>query len=53
MALRGKREIGNETAMMASVRQPFPFTARFNPQNPSDQRKQALAKAQQISTSSH
>jgi peptidyl-prolyl cis-trans isomerase SurA len=52
VTLRGKREIGNEPATMARVRQVFiPFTTRLDPTNPNDQQKKALETARGISTS--
>ena len=49
LTLRGKREAGNEAETLVSLRQAyFPFTQQLNPQAPTDQQKQALAKAQQL-----
>jgi peptidyl-prolyl cis-trans isomerase SurA len=54
VTLHAKREIGNDIETVADVRQAFlPFTSRLDPQNPTDQQKQTLAKAQQISASAH
>ena len=54
VTLHAKREIGNDMETVADVRQAFlPFTSRLDPQNPTDQQKQTLAKAQQISASAH
>jgi peptidyl-prolyl cis-trans isomerase SurA len=52
VTLRGKREIGNEPATMARVRQVFiPFATRLDPANPTDQQKKALETARGISAS--
>jgi peptidyl-prolyl cis-trans isomerase SurA len=52
--LRGKRIIGNDPATMLTVREAFfPFTARLDPQNPTDQQKQTLEHAKQLSGSVH
>ena len=52
VTLRGKREIGNEPATMARVRQVFiPFAAKLDPTNPTDQQKKALETARGISVS--
>ena len=49
MTLRGKRELGNDVDTMVNLRQVFlAFSQPLNPQAPTDQQKQALAKAQQI-----
>ncbi len=50
VALQGKREIGNEVATVVTLRQAFmPFTAPLtDPQNPTVQQSQALAKARSI-----
>ncbi len=54
VTLHAKREIGNDIETVADVRQAFlPFTSRLDPQNPTDQQKQTLAKAQQLSASAH
>ncbi len=50
VTLYAKREIGNDMATVLNLRQAFlPFTSRLDPQNPTDQQKQTLAKAQQLS----
>ena len=49
VTLRGKREVGNDIETLVSLRQAFlPFTQTLNPQTPTDQQKQMLAKAQQL-----
>jgi peptidyl-prolyl cis-trans isomerase SurA len=47
VTLQAKREIGNQLATIATLRQAFfPFTTPLtDPQNPSEQQRQALAKA--------
>jgi peptidyl-prolyl cis-trans isomerase SurA len=50
VTLRGKREIGRDIATMLSLRQAFvPFATPLNPAAPTEQQRQALAKAKQIS----
>lgn len=50
VTLRGKREVGNDMETLVDLRQIFlPFTQDLNPQAPTEQQKQALAKAQQLS----
>jgi peptidyl-prolyl cis-trans isomerase SurA len=48
--LQAKREIGHDMATMVSVRQAFfPFTSPLaDPQNPTEQQRQALAKARSV-----
>jgi peptidyl-prolyl cis-trans isomerase SurA len=48
--LQAKREIGRDMATVATIRQAFfPFTAPLvDPQNPTDQQRQALAKARSV-----
>jgi peptidyl-prolyl cis-trans isomerase SurA len=48
--LQAKREIGHDMATVATMRQAFfPFTAPLvDPQNPTDQQRQALAKARSV-----
>jgi peptidyl-prolyl cis-trans isomerase SurA len=48
--LQGKREIGRDIATVVTLRQAFmPFTTPLaDPQNPTDQQRQALAKAKSI-----
>jgi peptidyl-prolyl cis-trans isomerase SurA len=49
VALNGKREIGNDPATILNVRQAFlPFTSRLDPNNPTQQQQQTLARAQQL-----
>ncbi len=51
VTLHAKREIGNDMATLLNVRQAFlPFTSRLDPANPTDQQRQTLAKAQQLSS---
>ncbi len=51
VTLYGKREIGNDIETVLDVRQAFlPFTVNLDPQHPTDQQKQVLAKAQQLSS---
>jgi len=52
VSLRGKREIGRETAMVLHVRQAFfPFTSRLDPAKPTEQQKQMLEQSQKLSSS--
>ena len=52
--MRGKRVIGNENATVLALRQVFlPFTSPLNPQNPTDQQKQALEKARGYGSTIH
>jgi peptidyl-prolyl cis-trans isomerase SurA len=53
VALQAKREIGNELATIATLRQAFfPFTTPLtDPQNPTEQQRQALAKARSTASS--
>ena len=52
VALRGKREIGRDLATYITMRQVFlPFSTPLNPQAPTDQQRQTLERAKQISTS--
>jgi peptidyl-prolyl cis-trans isomerase SurA len=52
VALQGKREIGRDIATVLSIRQLFlPFTSQLNPQAPTEQQQQTLAKARSISAS--
>jgi peptidyl-prolyl cis-trans isomerase SurA len=52
VTLQAKREIGNDMATIATLRQAFfPFaTPLTDPQNPTDQQRQALAKARSLAT---
>lgn len=52
VTLYAKREVGNDMQTMLDVRQAFlPFTSRLDPQNPTEQQKQTLVKAQALSAS--
>jgi peptidyl-prolyl cis-trans isomerase SurA len=53
VSLQAKREIGNEIATVATLRQAFfPFpTPLADPQNPTEQQRQALAKARSVLSS--
>ena len=55
VSLQAKREIGNELATVATLRQAFfAFTSPLaDPQNPTDQQRQALNKARAIEASVH
>jgi len=49
VALRQKRETGRENATMVTIRQAFlPFTAALDPQNPTEQQRAQLTRAQGI-----
>ena len=49
VALRQKRETGRENATMVTLRQAFlPFTSPLDPQNPTEQQRQQLTRAQGI-----
>jgi peptidyl-prolyl cis-trans isomerase SurA len=49
VTLRQKRETGRENATMVSLRQAFlPFSSPLDPQNPTEQQRAALARAQGI-----
>ncbi|HEY8610396.1 MAG TPA: peptidylprolyl isomerase [Roseomonas sp.] len=49
VALRQKRETGRENATMVTLRQAFlPFSSPLDPQNPTEQQKAQLARAQGI-----
>ncbi|WP_084697934.1 peptidylprolyl isomerase [Muricoccus aerilatus] len=49
VAMRQKRETGRENATMITLRQAFlPFTSALDPQNPTEQQKAQLARAQAI-----
>ena len=51
VTLLGKRTIGNQMATILDLRQAFvPFTSALNPQAPTAQQQQALARAQSISS---
>jgi peptidyl-prolyl cis-trans isomerase SurA len=48
--LRGKRDIGKESATVLHVRQVFyPFPSRLDPANPTPQQREALDRARQLS----
>ena len=50
VSLRGKRIVGNDMQTVLRMRQVFlPFATPLNPQAPTDQQRQILAKARQIS----
>ena len=52
VTLRAKRDIGRDTQTMLSIRQAFlPFTAKLNPQAPTEQQKQTLEQARKLSAS--
>ncbi len=52
VSLHGKREQGHDLATFVSMRQVFlPFPTQLNPQAPTEQQKQVLEKAKQISAS--
>jgi peptidyl-prolyl cis-trans isomerase SurA len=54
VTLQAKREIGHEVGTVASLRQVFfPFTSALDPQAPTEQQKQALEKARNISATVH
>ncbi len=54
VTLLDKREIGREIATMLNLRQAFiPFTTTLNPQAPTQQQQQALARAEGVSKSAH
>jgi peptidyl-prolyl cis-trans isomerase SurA len=55
VALQAKREIGRDIATIATLRQAFfPFTVPLtDPQNPTDQQRQALAKARSTAATVH
>ncbi len=50
VTLRGKRVIGSDNALMASVRQAFfPFTSRLDPANPTPAQRAVLESARSVS----
>jgi peptidyl-prolyl cis-trans isomerase SurA len=54
VTLRGKREIGRDIGTMVSLRQVFlPFAAPLNPQEPTEQQRQALEKARGLVATVH
>ena len=49
VAMRQKRETGRENATMVTLRQAFlPFTSALDPQNPTEQQRAQLARAQAV-----
>jgi peptidyl-prolyl cis-trans isomerase SurA len=52
VTLQGKREIGHDMATVVTIRQAFmPFTVPLtDPQNPTDQQRQALTKARSVAS---
>jgi peptidyl-prolyl cis-trans isomerase SurA len=54
VTLQAKREIGRDVGTVVSLRQVFlPFTSALDPQAPTEQQKQALEKARNISATVH
>jgi peptidyl-prolyl cis-trans isomerase SurA len=54
VTLQGKREIGRDVGTALTMRQVFlPFTSVLNPQAPTDQQKEVLDKARNISATVH
>lgn len=54
VTLQGKREVGRDVGTIVTMRQTFlPFSTPLNPQAPTDQQKQTLEKARNISASVH
>jgi peptidyl-prolyl cis-trans isomerase SurA len=52
VSLHGKREIGKDPATLLTLRQAFfPFTAKLDPANPTEQQKQTLEKARGLTAS--
>jgi peptidyl-prolyl cis-trans isomerase SurA len=52
VTLQGKRVVGNDMGTFISLRQVFlPFAEALDPQHPTDQQRQALERARQISAS--
>ncbi len=52
VTLRGRREVGNEMALMAQVRQVFfPFETTLDPANPTPQQRRALEEARGLAAS--
>lgn len=52
--LQGKREIGRDIGTVVTMRQDFiPFTSSLDPQVPTEQQRQALAKAREVSATVH
>ncbi len=54
VALQGKRTIGREIGTVITVRQAFlPFSSALDPQTPTEQQRQMLAKAHEIANTVH
>jgi peptidyl-prolyl cis-trans isomerase SurA len=54
VSLIGKRQIGSDIATMLTVREAYlPFTSKLDPQAPTDQQKQTLIRAKEISSTVH
>jgi peptidyl-prolyl cis-trans isomerase SurA len=54
VTLQGKREVGRDVATILRMRETFlPFASPLNPQEPTDQQRQTLEKARNISASVH
>ncbi|HEY8288163.1 MAG TPA: peptidylprolyl isomerase [Acetobacteraceae bacterium] len=54
ITLQGKREVGRDSGTVVTVRQAFlAFPTPLNPQAPTDQQRQVLAKAHSLSNSVH
>jgi peptidyl-prolyl cis-trans isomerase SurA len=54
VTLQGKREVGRDVGTILTMRQTFlPFTTTLNPQEPTDQQRQTLEKARNISATVH
>jgi len=54
ITLRAKREVGHDEGTMVSVRQTFfPFNSTLDPQSPTPEQRQTLAKARAVSASVH
>jgi peptidyl-prolyl cis-trans isomerase SurA len=54
VALQGKREIGRDISTVVTMRQAFiAFTSPLDPQAPTEQQRQALAKAREIGATVH
>ncbi|MFW7269367.1 peptidylprolyl isomerase [Gluconacetobacter sp. Hr-1-5] len=52
--LNGRRTIGHQMGTLLTLRQAYlPFTAPLNPQAPSEQQREMLQQAQQLSASAH
>jgi peptidyl-prolyl cis-trans isomerase SurA len=50
VSLRAKREVGQDPATIATVRQVFvPFTVRLDPEHPTEQQQQAVEQARRLS----